>query len=155
MTRAAGAIAPSLFIESLLGRARFLHGDSAEAVALLAPRSKDHAAARGHAHGLASVWYAEALGAAGQLEEAIALLDDVERDAVGRSEVGCLVHVWRAKGWLVAQAGNSEQAEGHYRTCLARARHLSMVPLAEACEAALAALAAQSTGTSVERDVEV
>lgn len=154
-TKAAGAIAPSLFIESLLGRARFLHGDIAEAVALLGPRSRDHAVARGHAHGLASVWYAEAVGAAGRPGEAIALLENVERDAVERSEGGCLVHARHAKGWLLARTGNPGEAGRQYRSCLDQARQLSMVPLVKACEAALAALAARPAGASVEGDVEV
>lgn len=139
--KAAGALAVSQFIETLLGRARFVSGDTQGSLALLAPKKEYSVVPRAHAHGLAKVWLAEALGAAGQIGEGIAALDAAERGALERGERGTLAHCWKARGELARAAGDLAEAELQYRRSLAQARQLSMMPVCEACEAALAALA--------------
>jgi hypothetical protein len=153
--REAGALAVSQFIETLLGRARFVGGDVAGALALLGPKREYDAVPRAHAHGLANVWFAEALVANRQFEEGLRVLDGVERGASERGELGTLVHCWKARGRLAQDAGNLVEAEIQYRRSLTQARQLSMLPLCEACEAALAALAALQAGSSVQRNGEV
>jgi len=151
----AGALAVAQFIETLLGRARFVTGDTAGSLALLAPKKEYGVVPRAHTHGLAKVWLAEALGAARQIDEAMAALDAVERGAQERGERGTLAHCWKARGGLALAAGDPVEAENQYRRSLAQARQLSMAPVCEACEAALAALAALQAGALVERNVEV
>ncbi|CAN5452264.1 adenylate/guanylate cyclase domain-containing protein [soil metagenome] len=151
----AGALAVSQFIENLLGHARLVNGDAAGSLLLLAPKKEYTLVPRTHAHGLAKVWLAEALGANRRIKEALAVLDDVERGALARGERGTLAHCWKAKGELARAAGDLVEAEIQYRRSLAQARQLSMAPVCEACEAALAALAALQPGPSVERNVEV
>ena len=153
--KAAGALAVSQFIETLLGRARFVNGDTTGSLALLAPKKEYSVVPRAHAHGLAKVWLAEALGAARRIDEGMAALDAVERGAQERGERGTLAHCWKARGELARAAGDLVEAEIQYRRSLAQARQLSMVPVCAACEAALAALAALQAGSSVERNVEV
>lgn len=153
--KAAGALAVAQFIETLLGRARFVSGDTAGSLALLAPKKEYGVVPRAHTHGLAKVWLAEALGAARRIDEGMAALDAVERSAQDRGEQGTLAHCWKARGELARAAGDLVEAEIQYRRGLAQARQLSMVPVCEACEAALAALAAVQAGSSVERNVEV
>ncbi|HTE36973.1 MAG TPA: hypothetical protein VK630_10545, partial [Reyranella sp.] len=153
--KAAGALAVAQFIETLLGRARFVNGDTTGALALLAAKKEYSAVPRAHTHGLAKVWLAEALGAARRIDEGMAALDAVERGAQERGERGTLAHCWKARGELARAAGDLVEAEIQYRRSLAQARQLSMMPVCEACEAALAALAALQAGSSVERDVEV
>jgi class 3 adenylate cyclase len=153
--RQAGALAVSQFIENLLGQARLVNGDAAGSLLLLAPKKEYTLVPRTHAHGLAKVWLAQALGANRRLEEAMAVLDDVERGALAHGERGTLAHCWKARGELARAAGDLVEAEVQYRRSLAQARQLSMAPVCEACEAALAALAAPQPGSSVERNVEV
>lgn len=153
--RSAGALAVSLFIQTMLGRARFVAGDVAGALALLRPRREYDAVPRAHSHGLAKVWFAEALVADRQHEKAVRVLDDLEGGASQRGELGTLAHAWKARGRLAQGAGDLVEAEIQYRRSLAQARQLSMLPLCEACEAALATLAARQSGTSVQGDVEV
>jgi class 3 adenylate cyclase len=151
---AAGVLALSQFIEPLLGRARFVNGDTTGSLALLAPKEQSPVL-RAHTHGLAKVWLAEALGAARRIDEGIVTLDAVERGAQERGERGTLAHCWKARGELARAAGDLVEAEVQYRRSLAQARQLSMAPVCGACEAALAALAALREGSSVERDVEI
>jgi class 3 adenylate cyclase/tetratricopeptide (TPR) repeat protein len=153
--KAAGALAVAQFIETLMGRARFVKGDTAGSLALLAPKKEYGVVPRAHAHGLAKIWLAEALGAAHRIEEGIAALDSAERGAQERGERGTLAHCWKARGELARAAGDLVEAEVQYRRSLAQARQLSMRPVCKACEAALATFAALQTGSSVERNVEV
>jgi hypothetical protein len=153
--KAAGALAVSQFIETLLGRGRFVIGDTAGALALLAPKKEYSVVPRAHAHGLAKVWLAEALGAVRRIDEGMAALDAAERGALDRGEQGTLAHCWKARGGLARAAGDLVEAESQYRRSLAQARQLSMAPVCEACEAAIATLAAQQAASSVERNVEV
>ncbi len=153
--RGAGALAVSLFAQTMLGRARFVGGDVAGALSLLRPRKEYDAVPRAHAHGLAQVWLAEALVADRRHDEVARVLDDLEAGASQRGERATLAHAWKVRGRLSQGAGDLVEAEIQYRRSLAQARQLSMLPLCEACEAALAALAAQQAGSSVQGDVEV
>lgn len=153
--KAAGAFAVSQFIETLLGRGRFVIGDLAGSLALLEPKKEYSVVRRAHAHGLAKVWLAEALGAVRRIDEGMVALDIAERGARERGERGTLAHCWKARGDLARAGGDLVQAEIQYRRSLAQARELSMAPIREACEAALAALAALRTVSSIERNVEV
>jgi len=148
--KAAGALAVSQFIESLLGRARYVNGDVAGSLALLSPKKEYGDVPRAHAHGLAKVWLAETLGAVRRIDEGLATLDAVELGARERGERGTLAHCWKARGELARAAGDLVKAEIHYRRSLAQAQQLSMVPVCEACEAALAALVAPSRILSSE-----
>jgi class 3 adenylate cyclase/tetratricopeptide (TPR) repeat protein len=151
----AGALAVSMFIETMLGRAKFVNGDIAASIALLQPKMEYSDVPRGRAPELAKVWYAEALAADGRIDEAMAVLDAFEKEGSGRGEIGALAHCWKVKGQLAQRFGDLEEAETQYRRGLAQARQLSMLPLCEACEAALAALAVLQAGSSVQRNVEV
>jgi len=73
---------------------------------------------------------------------------------VERGESGTLAHCWKVRAQLTEAAGDLAAAKIHYSRSLQRARQLSMLPLGQACEAALAALAA-SQGSSVQGNVEV
>jgi tetratricopeptide (TPR) repeat protein len=151
---AAGALAVSHFIESLLGRARHVNGDLAGALALLRPKPEYSAVPRALTHGPVRVWLAEALVASGELDEAGAVLESIERGALERGEKGTLVHCWKVRAQLAEAAGDLVAAKSYFNRSLERARQLSMLPLCQACEAALAALAA-TQGSSVQGNVEV
>ena len=149
VVKAVDALAVAQFIETLLGRARFVNGDTTGALALLAPKTEYSVVPRAHAHGLAKVWLPEALGASRRIDEGMAALDAVERGAQERGERGMLAHCWKARGELARPAGDLVEAEIQYQRSLVQVRQLSMMPVCAACEAALAALAALQAGSSV------
>ena len=149
VVKAVDALAVAQFIETLLGRARFVNGDTTGALALLAPKTEYSVVPRAHAHGLAKVWLPEALGASRRIDEGMAALDAVERGAQERGERGMLAHCWKARGELARAAGDLVEAEIQYQRSLVQVRQLSMMPVCAACEAALAALAALQAGSSV------
>jgi class 3 adenylate cyclase/tetratricopeptide (TPR) repeat protein len=141
--KAGGALAVSLFIQSMLGRAKFISGDAAGAIPLLLGKKEDVPEVRAQAHGLTKVWLAEALVALGRLDEADGTLDVIRREAERRREGGVLAYYLAAKGKVALARGRREEAATWFRRGLERAEKLSMQPLGAACKATLAAI---STG---------
>lgn len=141
--RAGGALAVSLFVQSLLGRAKFVAGDAEGAIALLMGRQDDTKLQPSDAHGLTKVWLAEALAAVGREEEADSILDAIRRDVGLRREEGVLAHCFAVKAKVALVRGRREEAQAWFRHGLEHAERLSMRPLAEACRAALAATAGE------------
>ena len=121
---------------------------------MLRPKPEYSAVPRALTHGPVRVWLAEALVASGELEEARSALDSIEQGAVERGESGTLAHCWKVRAQLAEAAGDIAAAKIYYDRSLQRARQLSMLPLCQACGAALAALAA-AQGSSVQGNVEV
>ena len=140
--KAAGVLVVSVFIESLLGRAKFIAGDVAEAVVLLTGRKKTGTISRAHLHGLNKVWLAEAICAQGMPAEADAILDRVEPDMLERGEAGNLAHCWQVRGKIALARADLGAAEAAFKRGLDQASVLWMRPVCDACEAGLAAVAA-------------
>ncbi len=138
----AGVTAVSVFIESLLGRAKFIAGDLAGAVVLLTGKKKTGAISRAHLHGLNKVWLAQAICAQGKPVEADAILDRVEPDMLQRGEAGNLAHCWQVRGRIALARGDLGAAKAAFKRGLDQASVLWMRPVCEACEAGLAAVAA-------------
>jgi len=139
--RAAGVVVISVFLESLLGRAKFIAGDFDGAVELLTSKKETQSVPRGHRHGLGKVWLAEALAARGDLDEAADVLDRVEREMTDRGEAGNLVHCWATQGRIAAARGDLDGAEAAYRRAVDQATVLWMRPVVELCQAGLTAIA--------------
>lgn len=138
--KAAGVVVMSVFIESLLGRAKFIAGDLAAAVDLLGGGKETGTISRAHLHGLNKVWLAEAVCAQGKPAEADVLLDRVEPDMLERGEAGNLAHCWQVRGKVALARGDLAAAEAAFRRGLDQASVLWMRPVCEACEAGLAAV---------------
>lgn len=139
--RAAGVGAVSPFLETLLGRAKFIAGETAAAVELLVGDDSG-SVPRGHLHGLTKVWLAEAMAANGAPAEADSILDLVEHEMAGRGEAGNLAHCWMTKGRVAMMRGNLDAAEAAFRQGLEQATALWMRPIIDACELGLATVAA-------------
>src|SRR5260370_30365758 len=151
--KAGGALGVSQVMEVLLGRAKFIAGDTAAAVELLTPKRKYGRPERSYLHGTGSVWLAEALMVSGLADEAEALLENTERDLGDRGEGGVLVRCWALKGRMALARGDLGKAEAEFRRSHAQAGKLSMRPVCEACEAELAAIAALQSAASLQRNV--
>ena len=140
--KAAGAVAVSMFIETLLGRAQLIAGNPAAAIELLTIR-KEHDALQGaHVYGLTKVWLAEAICADGRPDEAEALLDHVEQEMTKHGEAGNLAHSWVVRGKVALARADLAAAEAAFKRGFDQATVLWMRPVCEACEAGLAAVAA-------------
>ncbi len=139
--RAGGAFAVSLFIQSLLGRAKFIAGDAEAAIGLLMSRKDEAIPFKGsETHGLAKVWLAEALAAVGRIDEADAILDSITQDTDRRRQEGVLAYCFAAKGRVALTRGRRDESEDWFRRGLEQAGKLSMRPVADECARALAGL---------------
>jgi ATP/maltotriose-dependent transcriptional regulator MalT len=124
-------------------------------LALLSAKEPAEKPERSYLDGRGGIWLAEAMFAAGSADQAGALLEDVERDITERGEASHLAECWALKGKLAMARGDLAAAASEFERSLAQARKLSMRPVREASEAALAAIAAQQSKSSVQRNVKV
>jgi ATP/maltotriose-dependent transcriptional regulator MalT len=153
--KAGGALAVLQYIQTFLGRAKFLAGDAAGAIELLDSKEEAGELRRSQVHSQRAIWLAEAMVACGSSEEAGKILDRIELEMEERGEGGNLAHCWALKGRIALSHGDLGQAEEWLRRSLTQARRLSMRPVCEACEAELAAIAALRNGASATRTITV
>ena len=140
--RTAGIVAVTIYLETLLGRAKFIAGDYAGAVELLSEKAETASVPRASLHGLTKIWLAEAKIAAGMAAEADAILEEAEREMTERGEAGSLAHCWATKGKAALMGGNLPAAEAAFARGLDQANILWMRPVADICKAGLAGVAA-------------
>ncbi len=140
--QAAGAVQLLQFLRVQLGRAKLLAGDSARAVELLDPAAEPEHLRGSFLYRLEATSYAEALAMEGALDKAQAQLDEVAPDVVRRGEKGNLAIWWTVRAKIALAKGLHENAERAYRRALDQGRALSLHRFCQACEAAIAEIAA-------------
>ena len=140
--RTAGVVAVTIYLETLLGRAKFIAGDHAGAIELLSEKAETASVPRASLHGLTRIWLAEAKIAAGRAVEADAILEEAEREMTERGEAGSLAHCWATKGKAALMGGNLSAAEAAFARGFDQANILWMRPVADICKAGLAEVAA-------------
>lgn len=140
--RSAGIVAVTIYIETLLGRAKFIAGDVAGAIELLSEKEETASVPRASLHGLTKIWLADAKLAAGAAADAEAILDEAEREMAARGEAGGLAHCWATRGKVALAGGNLPAAEAAFVRGFDQATILWMRPVVEACQAGLATIAA-------------
>jgi len=140
--RTAGIVAVTIYLETLLGRAKFIAGDHAGAIELLSEKAETASVPRASLHGLTRIWLAEAKIAAGMAAEADAILEEAEREMTERGEAGSLAHCWAMKGKAALMAGDLSAAEAAFARGFDQASVLWMRPVADICKAGLVEVAA-------------
>lgn len=140
--RTAGIVAVTIYLETLLGRAKFIAGDLAGAIELLSEKAETASVPRASLHGLTRIWLAEAKIAAGMAAEADAILEEAEREMTERGEAGSLAHCWATKGKAALMAGDLSAAEAAFARGCDQASVLWMRPVADVCKAGLVEVAA-------------
>lgn len=140
--KAAGIAAVSFYLETLLGRAKFIAGDIEAAIGLLTEKEEARSVPQAQLHGLSNVWLAEAKIAAGAVADAEALLERVDREMTQRGAAGGLAHCWAVKGKAALARGNLPAAQAAFARGLDQATVLWMRPVADTCRAGLAEVAA-------------
>jgi len=132
----------TIYLETLLGRAKFIAGDHAGAIELLSEKAETASVPRASLHGLTRIWLAEAKIAAGMAAEADAILEEAEREMTERGEAGSLAHCWAMKGKAALMAGDLSAAEAAFARGFDQASVLWMRPVADICKAGLVEVAA-------------
>ncbi len=139
--RSAGIVAVTIYIETLLGRAKFIAGDVAGAIELLSENEGIASVPRASLHGLNKIWLAEATLAAGDAAAAESILADAEDEMTARGEAGGLAHCWATRGKVAFERGNLAAAEAAFVRGFDQANILWMRPVVEVCQSGLAAIA--------------
>lgn len=140
--RTAGIVAVTIYLETLLGRAKFIAGDFAGAIELLSEKEETASVPRASLHGLTKVWLAEAKVAVGAAAEADEILEGAEREMTERGEAGHLAHCWAIKGKTALARDNLAAADIAFARGFDQANILWMRPTAAICQAGLATVAA-------------
>ena len=113
---AGGALGVVRLMEIFLGRAKFLADDAVGALELLSGKKSIDDQERSYQDGIGSVWLAEAMFVSGLVDEAEALLKNVEHDITERGEAGHLAQCWALKGRLAVARGDLARAESRVQT---------------------------------------